>query len=266
MSKNSSLVEKGKARAEEIISNEQEAVQQRKDEATANRVLGAIIATNRIGAALNSQAMRAMQQFFDEGMHERLGYKSVVDFLNSPDAPLTKAQYYERTNALELEGDQTFDVLNNLRIPISTRKQLRAGDFQIEGDDIVLGDGEKRIPISDRVAVVEAIKGLTDKTAEQSRTIERGKKDVEKWKRKADEAKKNGRTEATPYDQALNDCIAGLVKLSAEASELTNDERRTRSDEMLRTVGPAYSKLMRSYQLEDDGELSDDRIADLMED
>jgi hypothetical protein len=197
-------------------------------------------------------------------MHVRLGYKSAADFLNSPDSPFTKSKYYERINVLEAEGDENFNILNNMNIPISTRKQLKAGNFQIDGDDIVLGD--KRIPVSDRGAVVEALKGLAEKAAEQSRIIDRGKKDLDKWKRKADEARKNGHSDSTPFEQALHGSISSLVRLAAEVKELPEEERIQAFKELLRILAPTWNEVMRSFNLNGTaGDDADKAVANLVD-
>lgn len=231
-------------------------------------LFGAISVVGNISRIFNAETFRALQHFRDSEGYKAYGYERFDDFLDKhPKSPMTKNQFYDRQQLLESEGDASFNVLNSLKIPFSKRKLLK-GQVTVDGDNIHIGqdDNEQVVSLSDSSRIVEVILAYAEKNAEQTRTIERGKSDVEKWKRKAHEAGQNGKTDASPYEQAFKEAIAALVNLSAEAKALPNAARPAEADRMLRTVAPAYSNLMRAYRLDaDESELSDDEVAGLME-
>lgn len=192
--------------------------------------LGAIGMMNNIAATLasqlGSQAIRALEHFADTKGHEALGFERFDDFLNeSPYSPMTKHQYYERRAALEKEGDQLFDVLNTMRIPVSARKQLSAGAVQIEGDDIVVG-GNVRIPVGNAVAVKELIKDLASETSRQAKKIEKGEAQNKKLKQQRDDLKKRGGSASLDdYDQALLNLLGAYANLISLGFGLVDAER-----------------------------------------
>ncbi len=199
------------------------------------QLLGAIRATQNLGRHISSQSFRALMLFRDEKGHEALGFERFDDFLNNhPDAPMTKHQFYERLSALEREGDAAFDLLNSLRIPIAARKQIGNGQVRIEGETVVVGleDKEVAIPISDRAKVTEVLRELAAKTAEQRRTIERGKTEVTKLKKKLDTAKQSGATGNSPFDHALLNLLGAFTALISEVENLSPDEIEERRSTM----------------------------------
>ena len=115
---------------------------------------------------------------------------------------MKKSVYYDRLSALEAEGDGTYNLLNNLGVPLSKRKLLTDGTVQVEGDMLVVG--AERIPLHDRHRVVEAIRTLADETTRQAKKIEKGTEENKKLKRERDDLKKAGSGAAlSEYDAAL---------------------------------------------------------------
>ena len=118
--------------------------------------LGGIGAIKSLADKLSSQTVRALEAFGESKGYEALGFATFADFLNeSPYSPMKKSVYYERLSALEAEGDGTYNLLNNLGVPLSKRKLLTDGTVQVEGDMLVVG--AERIPLHDRRRVVEAV-------------------------------------------------------------------------------------------------------------
>lgn len=123
--------------------------------------VGAANAIQRIATSLNAQAIRAWEQFQAEEGYKLYGYDTFVDFLNGhPHLGLTKSQYYDQRKVLTNEGEELFDLLNSLRVPVSTRKQIGAGSIEVNGDTITVGD--KTASISDAKAVKALFKEAAD--------------------------------------------------------------------------------------------------------
>src|SRR5262245_28360056 len=77
--------------------------------------LGAIKAICVLGHHLTSTAFREFQRFVEDNDGEAWrahGYKTLVEFLNSADSPMSKHEYYSRRDAINREGDASFDLLN----------------------------------------------------------------------------------------------------------------------------------------------------------
>ena len=192
--------------------------------------LGAIKAVAVLGHHLSSTAFREFQQYVEDNDGEAwraIGrYTNLVDFLNSPDSPMTKHQYYSRRDAITREGDIAFDLLNALDISLRGRKLLGEGEIRIEEEEVVIGDNH--IPISDRTQVraiiatlIESRSTAQDTIEKQSRVIERGRKDVDKYKRRLVDAERRGGvpTDATPHGQALLTLVGSYRKLCDEIIE-----------------------------------------------
>ncbi len=117
---------------------------------------------------------RALEQFAEVEGYRALGFDRFDQFLNSSRSPLTKSQYYERKALLEAEGDQTFDVLNSLNVPITLRRQVGTGAVRVEGDALIVDD--ERIALDDRAVVVEVMKMLAARTPKTSAPSRRAKR------------------------------------------------------------------------------------------
>lgn len=189
-------------------------------------MLGGLGAINRLSEKLAAQTIRALEAFGEAKGYESLGYQTMVEFLDQcPHSPLTKHQFYDRKAALEIEGDAAYDLLNSLGVPLSKRRLLTEGVVSIDGDTITVGLESARI--DDRARITEIIRTLASKTAEQTRTIERGKKEHDNLKRKLDDAKKSAvllDSQAHPFGQALLASIGALARLTTEARALDPDE------------------------------------------
>lgn len=242
--------------------------------------IGAIGATNAIASALSARTIRALQKARDTKLHENLGFNRFDDFLDSSQySPMSYKQFYNREQLLEKEGDEIFDFLNSIQLPMSRRKLLTSGALEIEGDAVVLG--EERISLSDKRRIVQTLSELSAKTSaleekveKQSKTIAKGKEDVDNWKRKVDEAKSSaviGDAPTTPFGQALLLVIAGLAQLTDAAKDLSDEELIALRDNALRQIGARQRELhialgFKDNEIESMPGLSADRAAELLDD
>jgi hypothetical protein len=262
------------ARAEVITSQRDERL------CEAMELLTAVRLTQSIGRSFSAQSFRALQRFAELKGFEVLGFTRFDDFLtNSPRSPMSRDQFYERKEAIDREGDEAFDTLNSLRIPLSARKLLSSGSVTIEGDKLYIGqnDDEQVIEIADRSRIVEAIRTLAQKQAEQSRTIERGKKDVEKLKRKLDEAQQNSVPKVlgdNPHDNALSLSLFQLGGLKAEVEKLSLPQAIASRDNAMRMLTAVLSDIRAAYRFDGDkdaphfmrDQLSDDDLDEIFDD
>jgi hypothetical protein len=190
------------------------------------RTLGALSAVGRLGTGLAAQAFHELETWLSEKRYRELGFSSEVDFLNSPLSPISKNRYFDRKQLLEKEGAQTFDLLNSLRVPISARKLLSDGSVKLNDDVIEIG--EEKINVTDRARVMELIQTLAAKDSEQARTIERGRKELNKKKDEIVELKEalsqggTASADVAPHARALVLVLGDLQLLTQEVTSLTN--------------------------------------------
>jgi hypothetical protein len=204
------------------------------------QLLGAIRATQTLGRSISAQSFRALMKFRDEGGHVALGFERFDDFLNNfPTSPMSKHQFYDRLKAIESEGDDLFDLLNTLRIPIQTRKEIGEGQIRMDGETLILGTGDRavEVPMGDRRAVADVIRNLTEKTtkqakqlAEQAEKIKSGEKENKTLKKSADYVMA---LRSHPFDQALMNLIGSFAALSLEAEKLSPAELEEKRDNAL---------------------------------
>lgn len=177
--------------AEEVLNNHLEKhANSKRDRAIF--ILGNIRATDRISKALNSQAMIAAFAFQKEDLHEALGYPAFADFLdNSEFSPMSKHEFYERKKVFENEGEKVFDALNDMDIPLKTRRLLGKGNVQLDGEDLVILDPatgeEMKFEITNKSRILETISALADANADKSKKLERGASDNHRLKQRITE-------------------------------------------------------------------------------
>ena len=197
-----------------------------------SRTLGAISAIGRLGAGLAAQAFQEFEDWLAKKRYLEMGFANEVDFLNSSLSPMTKNRYFDRKRLLEKEGAQTFDLLNSLRVPISVRKLLADGTVKV--DDNFIEIGEERVDVTDRPRVTELLLTLATKTTEQSRTIERGKKEIEKHKRRVvdleEKVSRGGSVsiDQTPHARALVSLLGDFQMLAQEVQAIDDDAEKRR--------------------------------------
>ncbi len=224
--KNKSLVEKAKESATEIVATQRDAATSQQCFVQLWQTIGGIKLADALANSLNVQLLRALEGVKEQKLYRDAGYSTFDEFLDTdPNSPMRYEKYRERINLLNAEGDATFDFLNSLAVPLSARKLLTEGVVTVDGDTITVGLESARI--DDRARITEIIRTLASKTAEQTRTIERGKKEHDNLKRKLDEAKRTAApldSQAHPFGQALLATIGAYARLVTEARALSEEE------------------------------------------
>jgi hypothetical protein len=225
--------------------------QERKQTVEAGMRLGAAGALFTVARKLTAESFRMLEQFADTKGHEAMGFSRFDDFLDdSPYSPMSSNQYYDRKGLLEQEGDSTFDVLNELKIPVSARKQLPDGVVRIEGDTIFVAD--EAIQATDRERVKELIHQLARKNSQQSTKLQKGEKDFDKLSKEVDALKKSpAALGSTPHNQALMLAVAAIGGLALEAEKLSPEEATAQRDEAMRLLSAQWANLQYAYHFEE---------------
>lgn len=208
-----------------------------------SRLLGALGFSERLANTLSAQNLHALDHMKREKLYLEGGYQTFDDFLDhDPFSPMKADTFRRRWNLLQGEGDETFNLLNSLKVPMEARKLL-AGQVEVKDNIITIGGVGTRL--DDNTRIVELISLLHKKTVEQNRTIERGKKDVEKLKRRTDEAERraiNVNPDGTETGQALLTAAGALSRLREILTEAPDEEKQALRE-------PIF-ELLRSNQLE----------------
>ena len=216
------------------------AIHQDQQRANALLLLGRIQATDRISAALHSEVLRALEQVEETKAYKALGYDRFVDYLGDASmSPITKSQFYEGKKVIDKEGDVVFNALNCLGIPLSKRKSLGKGNIQIEGDQVIIKDGDEEtfIQISDRSQLIEMLTVLADRKVIDTEVVELKDKKIEDLQSKIktgaaeyDELRRSidAAGNGTPYEQALMKAIGAMIGLAIEANKLPLAVTQTR--------------------------------------
>lgn len=201
-------------------------------------ILGGIRTADRIASVVGSEAMRALIRFQDEERYKALGFATMVDFLNESElSPMSKNQFYDRKGLLEKEGDQVFNLLNDLGVSVRQRKLLGRGNVQIDGETalVTLGDEELAIELTDRTRLLETLIALADANADKSAKIEKqaekiAKHDDEKRELYAeiDEVRASKAADVEQDAHAMAVVTLGLAfrELIRTVEEMTPVERR----------------------------------------
>lgn len=242
-----------------VVLTEQHAAEERA-ESDAERVLdaafvlGGMRAVRNLAEEMNSQIMRAVQRVRDEELYKPLGFTRFDTFLDeSHYSPMTYKQFNDREKILLNEGDELFNLLNAINAPMAKRRLLGKGEVTVEGEEVIIRDetAEHRVDVSDRATLLSTLSRLADKCSEQTRTIERGKKDNERLKKRlvnAEHAALPAPLDRTPFADALFNAIASLGLLATRAGELSLVEvglERDRAMTLLRQQWDALHKALR---------------------
>ena len=234
---------------------------------TALMLLGGIHTANSIARSISAHAMRALKHFAESKGYEEFGFSRMDDFLNKYEkSPMTKDQYYDRLKVLEIEGDLTFDLLNDLKVPLSARKALKKGEVAIEGNDVLVG--EERIPLTETSRIKNVLKQVADKVSEQQRTIERGKDEIKRLKKERDEAEANAIPAARAtmdFDSAASQAYLTILSAFTELETTIKQMPASRRAEYLREMRPGISLAVENFTLfangmKATGETNDDEL------
>jgi hypothetical protein len=195
---------------------------------------GKVLALSSIRRAINSQELLGLKLFQSEERYKDLGFDNFVEFLNSEHSPCTKSQYYERIKLLDSEGEQTFDLLNELGVSNSTRKLLASGNYDaITIENGILKIGEETADLSNAKLVRSLIesyaddcKKLTAKSAKDlekieklEKTIENGRSDYEQLQRRIDADETPREKTFSKLVSSFNQFIGTLPNLDETESE-----------------------------------------------
>jgi hypothetical protein len=224
--------------------------------------LGGMRAADRISAALSAQVMANLIAFEKEKMHETLGFKRFAEFLDrSPYSPMTKHQFYKRREVFDREGEQVFDLMNEIGLPLARRKLLGRGVVRVEGETVIVLDGDEEISIelADRARILETLSALADANAEKSKRLELGRQDYDRLKRRMDE-----RTATENRDELERITLSATAMLSALAallSEATEDRREYFLNTNLNLLAVQYRRVNEALG----GAVETDAVAGLLE-
>lgn len=219
-------------------------------------ILGNIRATDRIAKALGSQAMIAAFAFQKENLHADLGYPAFAEFLDESEfSPMSKHEFYERKKIFENEGVNLFDALNELEVPLKTRKLLGKGNIQLDGETVVLIDPatseEIRFELKDKTRILETITALADSSADLRKKVESQKtkldsadnlilnlsEEVERVKVSKIAASEN------PHSSALMNLVAAFGLMTLEAESLSAIEKEQFATRTFETIAALMNRL-----------------------
>lgn len=271
-------LERAKEKASVVALEKTDAVARQQSLSRFWQMVGGIKVADAIRNNLTSQSLRTLELIKTEKLYRDAGYATFDQFLDkSPDSPMSHDAYLRRMKALEAEGDAVFDTFNAIGLSLAKRRALAGGAIEIDGEEIVVrdGDDESRIPLRDRAQVLSVLSQLADKNAQNSRTIERGRKEVERLKRKVDEAKNAAPRlldDSNPHDRALSLSLVALGGLKSEAEKMSLEQKLGARDDAMRMLSTMWADLRVAYAYEVDAQatdfarehLSDDDVDDLI--
>jgi hypothetical protein len=237
------------------------------------QMIGAHKAVSQIAASLGAQSIRALEMVRDTKYYLAADFDTFDKFLDQhPDSPMSYEAFRRRSNLLNNEGDIAFDLLNSLNVPLSQRKLL-AGQIEVTENQIKIGDDTVRL--DDGPRIVELISKLHKKDQEQQRTIERGKKDVEKLKRRADEAEKRAiiaNPDGTETGQAYLTAAGALARLREILEGASDEEKQVMREPIFNLLSTNHLELsvalgvIKREEVPSNGQISvDDEDARLVE-
>jgi hypothetical protein len=192
--------------------------------------LGGIHTVKKIANSLNAQHLRAIQAIESEKLYLDMGFEKFVDFLASDESPIGKTAYYDRIKLLESEGEQVFDLLNEVGLTNAIRKKLAEsnyGDISIEGNTVRIGDETADLSNMRMIkTLIESFSNdcrkLTEQTKKQNETIQKmesqvseGSKQVEQLRRQLDT-----NNEGSALDRAQSRLINAFIKFNDELAEV----------------------------------------------
>lgn len=207
--------------------------------------IGATKAMNKLATSLTSQVLFALKKIQEEEAYKEYGCKTWVEFLAAyPELDMSKSQYYKLIGLLSSEGAEVFDLLNSLNVPLNSRKQLTAGDLQIDGNELIVRD--QRVPIDDAKKIKRALTQVIEQMERVESQSAKNVKEIDKLKKKLDQAKEDARVagmgipsdDTDPANQAYLRVIASLTELTRELSDLSSED----AEQRLSQYRPAISQ------------------------
>ena len=210
-----------------------------------NRSFGAVGAFGLMTRFATSGAIRLLQNIRDKKQYKIFGHTDFDDFLeNNTLAQTYFGSTYRTFNRLEKqmkkEGEEIFDLLNTMKIPMTERKQLGTGDIEMEGDKVFVGGEETSI--EDMPMIKSLIKNLASENKDLKKSEEKkikeikdveakltqGDADYEEIRRNFDKYK-----EGDEFDRALGTTINSLIQLNQQAKDLSDADKAKRGENTL---------------------------------
>ena len=212
-------------------------------------MLGGIRVANSIAEATALQVMQALKSFQESKGYTSFGYDTFDKFLdNCPQSPMSKSQYYERRKLLSAEGDEVFQFMTALNVPMSTRKALKRGEIVIETDGVRVGD--EVINFSQEARIRSVLKSLVDKTTTQAQTIERGKLEIKAKAKQIAEAQASASVRASEDSdsepgQIYMRLLSGFANLEREIASLSAEQQKV----LINEFTPGLKLALQSFVL-----------------
>jgi hypothetical protein len=253
--KSKTAIQKVQAEAVQIVRDRTEEQTQEQRSNLFWQMIGGVKVADAVSNQLSSQLLRTLERIQKEKLYLEAGYKTFDQFLDkAPESPMSHDAYRLRVNLLQAEGDELFDSFNSIGLSLSKRKLLGKGSVEVDGEEIVVRDDkdELRIPLNNRTELLSAISRLADKNNEKSRTIERGKKELERKDKKLQEAlaPKQSSDELTPFVAARVTVLTALDGLIRATRALGSVERAERRTETLTLLDPLWTRLHEAFGLQ----------------
>lgn len=243
-------------------------LQEQQSRDTTLLALGAINAMTAIAQTLNSNLIRGLQTIRDKGLYRALGYERFDFFLDLYEySPMKYKKFNYIEKQFKAEGDEVFDLLNSLNVPMSTRKLIaesEAGAIVIEGDEIFIGD--ERADLSNLPVIKTLVKKLASANEKfhenkkvQDTKIERLEEQIETGTKEFEELRRavDAQQEGTPYEQKLMKAHAALIALAIEAKKLPLTITQTRGRDDVESLWKLMLVVRHELQ-QDDFQLIDD--------
>lgn len=217
-----------------------EAKQKQRDHALF--ILGGIQVADKIANSISSQAMNALILFQKENLYRHFGFDRFADFLDKSEySLLTKHQFYERKKIFDAEGEEIFDLLNEVGVSVKTRKMLANGSYQneisIENGKLKIGDEEADLSNARLVRTVietyaDDLRQLTEKTKKQQEKVEKLEKNIATGQKEFDELRRSidADKDRNPYDKAYLNLLIDLGNLTELAKTTNLDDSRRDAD------------------------------------
>lgn len=248
--------------------------------------LGAVHNVKRLSETFNSQFLRGVQAIENENLYLDMGFGRFVDFLSSEESPIGKTAFYDRLKLLESEGEQVFDLLNEVGVAASTRKLLAAGNYEpavVEGGKLKIGEREADITDVKSIKTIidlyaDDCRRLREENKKQADRIEKGKGDYDRLKQRLTESEESISMvdySKNPIEKSNSIALGGLAVLADELQNATLVECNNFVEGSLRLLATQYNRvqavLCEKLALESADELfinqnDEDRLTSLLDD
>ncbi len=218
--------------------------------------LGGVHAVNKLVKSLDSNFLRGIQAIEEEKLYVDLGFDVFVDFLDSEYSPMSKSTYYNKIKILETEGDNVFNLMNEIGVSVATRKLLAAGNYDaisFDGDQLKIGEETADLSNIKMVrALIEAyatdLKKVTGDAETKQAKLEKaelvitaGTKELSNLQRKIDAEKSEG------YGGKFARLILELSNFASFANSLSDAEKADKRDFALKTIADQFGYISESF-------------------